>query len=86
MKKLFFVVMLLSMTRTIYAQCPDNATDDVRVVYARASLVSGGLYFNLCSDHSLHNELIFRPARSSSQAQKVISPPRLRSFDPAPLR
>jgi len=60
MKKLLFFVMLFSMARLPYAQCPDNATDDVRVVYASAFLVPGGISLNLCKHHSLHNEVVFQ--------------------------
>ena len=60
MKNLFFFAILLSMASVTYAQCPDNPTDDARVVYTTAFLIPGGMSLKLCRHHSLHNEVIFQ--------------------------
>lgn len=65
MKNLFFLVMLLCMAHTTYTQCPDNATEDARVVYLDFQF-GGNLngLVKLCKQHCLYNEVHFIPVFS----------------------
>ena len=61
MKNYLLLAMLISMAPTTYAQCPTNATDDVRVVYLDFEFTNSGFNVNPCKQHSLHNEVLFVP-------------------------
>ena len=63
MKKLFFLAMLLCMARIGDAQCPNDATDDVSVVYLDFEFANSGFSFLVhpCKQFSLLNQLKFIP-------------------------
>lgn len=63
MKYFLFAFIVLLQVGQMAAQCPNNATDDVRTVYLDFEFASTGYGFtvNPCRLHSLHNQVQFIP-------------------------